>query len=331
MNTETEHPVPKVISFEHPFFTAVEGTYFRLIDEADTPVMVTPLETGPVDLKFASVKRELELKDDDPDWIMLQFVGEALRYVKGIRVGDPLPSELHSGEPSWDVTERHRRIAQSRISMQLVTWMSGDEEVVTDADRLTRIADDPTMKEKINEAFGAAAEKLGLGRDKREEVVNLVGSLAEELASIEALRERFVRITIVEDRIAELSKIYESELSSMETIVAVTRLNAIAMEGFRDTFEKLDAQTGEIMAVLKNMGQQVKFIRQQRDDLHRRLWAWDGICANWEQTPARRGADAERMIQETYRFLAQRFLPQKEWELFTKAYAGSKSSETVWN
>lgn len=328
--SEKENPVPDSVEFKHPFFTAVKGTFFRMIDETDTPVMVTPLETGAVDLKFASVERELALKENDPDLIMLHHVGEALKYVQGMRIGDKFPAELRSGKPSWDVTEKHRKIAQSRVSMQLVTWMSGDEEVMTDADQLAMIADDPAMKEKINEAFGAAAEKLGIDRENREEVVNLVGGLSEELAAIEAVRDRFKRVTVVEERISELSKIYKSERSVLDTIIPVTRLCGVAMKGFRSSIDEIDAQTGEIMAVLRNMALQVKFIREKRDDMHRRLWSWDQIVAKWEMTPARRGPDAEKLLQETYHFLAQRFLPQKEWELFTKAHENTKNSESVW-
>ena len=330
MNDDPNIAVPETVAFKNPFFSAVKGTFFRMVDETNTPVMVTPLETGAVDLKFASVQRELDLKDDDPDWIMLQFVGDALKFVKGLKIGDPLPSELHSGKPSWEVTENHRKVAQSRISMQLVTWMSGDEEVMTDADQLAQIADDPAMKDKVNEAFGAAAEKLGMKRDDREEVVNLVSGLAEEMAAIEAVRDRFKKVTIVEERIAELSKIYKAEKSVMETIVPVNRLLTVAMKGFRDSIEEIDAQTGEIMAVLRNMALQVKFIREKRDEMHRRLWAWDHIVSRWDRTPARRGPDAEKLLQETYHFLAQRFLPQKEWELFSKAQEKAQNTETVW-
>ena len=330
MTQEDTQPVPESVNFKNPFFSAVKGSYFRMIDETDTPVMVTPLETGAVDLKFTSVQRELDLKEDDPDWIMLQHVGEALKFVKGLRIGDKFPSELKSGKPSWEVTEQHRKIAQSRVSMQLVTWMSGDEEVMTDADQLSMIADDPAMKEKINEAFSAAAEKLGIDRQNREEVINLVGGLSEELAAIEAVRDRFSRVEIVEKRIKELAAIYKSERSVLETLVPVTRLCGLAMRGFRESIDEIDAQTGEVMAVLRNMALQVKFIREKRDDMHRRLWAWDQIVARWEQTPARRGIDTEKLLQDTYHFLAQRFLPQKEWELFTKAHENTKNSETIW-
>ncbi len=330
MDDDDAVQIPEEVAFNNHFFHAVEGTFFRMVEESDTPVMVTPLETGPVDLKFVSVKKELGLADDDPDWQMLQFIEEALKYVQGLRIGDPFPSEMTSGKPSWDVTDQHRKIAQSRISIQLVTWMSGDEEVLTDTDRLAGIIDKPGMKEKINEAFGAAAEALGMDRDNREEVISLVSGLAEELAAIEAVRERFERITLIEDRLQEISKNYSTEDGAMESIIRVSKLLAIAMQGFRDSFEKIDAQTSEIMTVLGNMARQVKMIRARRDDLHRRLWAWDALVARWEQTPANSGPDIERVVQETYQFLAQRFLPQKEWELFTKALDNKQSTESVW-
>ncbi len=327
-----DHPVPTVVAFEHPFFAAVEGTYFRMVEEGDTPVMVTPLETGAVDLRLDGVMRELKLKPDSADARMLDVIALAVTFVQAIRIGDPVPSELHSGKPSWEITDQHRAIAKARVTMQLVTWLSGDEEVMTDMEQLAMVAEDPAMKTKVNEAFGEAAEKLGLGRENREEVVTLVDDLCEELAAIEALRTQLERISVIESRVKELQSIYRSARGVMDTIIPVTRLCAIAMKQFRADFEDVDAQTGEIMAVLKNMDSQVAYIRERRDDLYRRFWAWSDIVEKWHMQPAARSPHTEKLLLETYQFLAQRFLPQNEWELFTKAQerANKVATESMW-
>ena len=211
--------------------------------------------------------------------------------------------------------------------------MSGDEEVVYDATQLEMIAEDPVMKARVNDAFGEAAAKLGLPADQKDEVVNLVNGLAEELAYIEALREKFLDITIVEQSIEKMAEVYRSDFAMTETIKQVGRLCSIPMMEFRQTFEELDAQTGEIIAVMKNMASQVKFIRETRDQLFQRFWAWNEITASWQQQPARRSRDCEHLLQETYRFLARRFLPQNEWELFSKAQeeTASKATESMWS
>ncbi len=325
-------PVPETVELKHPFFAAVEGIYFRLADGKEDAVMATPLDTGVVELSLGGISRELKLADDSADAYMLGTIAKSLQYVQRISIGDSVPMEIRSGEASWDVTDKDRAIARGRISMQLVTWLSGDEEIVTDMEQLAMVSEDPTMKAKISEAFGEAAEKLGLGRDNVEKVVDLVDSLGEELSYIEALRNQLQRIFVVESRIAELGELYRSDRGVMETITPVSRLSHIAMTGFRRDFEDVDAQTGEIMAVLKNIGAQIKYIRTNRDDLYRRFWAWKEIVEKWEAHPARRTRNCEDLLQETYRFLAQRFLPQNEWELFTKAQerAAEAQTESTW-
>ena len=324
-------PVPEVVEFKHPFFSAVSGIYFKIMEGTDDAVMLTPLDTGAVELRLDSIARELQLAEESKDAFMLDTLCKALVYVPRLKVGDPVPMELRTGEATWAITEQDRTIARGRVSLQLVSWLSGDEAIVTDQDQLAMVTEDPSMKTKINEAFGQAAEKLGLG-DNIEKVVDLVDSLAEELSYIEALRRQFERITVVESRLAEMRDIYRGDLGVMETLTPVSRLCNVAMTGFRSSFEDVDAQTGEIMAVLKNIGAQIKYIRTNRDEIYRRQWAWKELVDNWEMQPAKRSRSCENMMMETYSFLAQRFLPQNEWELFSKAQerAAEAETESVW-
>lgn len=50
---------------------------------------------------------------------------------------------------------------------------------------------------------------------------------------------------------------------------------------FDSMFTQADAQTGEILAVLRNIGAQTKFIREMRDELHHRLMLWDEMITPW--------------------------------------------------
>ena len=294
--------------------------------------MIMPLEDNSVSLKFNGIKTELGLKKDSDDSEMLDTIAQGLRYVSRLEVGDPIPTELSSGRASWDVSDRDRAIANNRVTMQLVSWMSGDEMVFTDAEQLMQIAQDPATRDKINTAFGEAAVALGLGEDKKSEVISLVGNLAEELSYIEALRNKFHMVEDIHEKILTLEGKYKSELSVMDTITPVKRLFLIALDGFSNSFEQVDAQTGEILAVLKNIAQQTKFIRDTRDDLRSRLWAWEGQFKIWELTAARRSHEAEEKLDDLYRFLAQRYLPVQEWELFSQAQdkKSKQSSEKVW-
>ena len=210
--------------------------------------------------------------------------------------------------------------------------MSGDEMLVTEPEQLAQIVEDPKTREKINTAFIEAAESLGLGRDRREDVISLVGNLAEELAFIETLRVQFHKIEAIHEMVEELQQKYKAEMSVMEVINPVVRLFKIALDGLRESFDEIDAQTGEILSVLKNIASQTKFIRDARDDLHRRLWAWEGQIEAWGSTMVKRSQHNENLLDELYRFLAQRFLPTQEWELFTKAQDKTKklSTQKLW-
>lgn len=320
------------ISFDHAFFNSVDGSFFKRLEDTGEAVMMMPLESGAVSLRLGGIKRELELGADNHDARTLDTIARALKYVRGIRVGDPVPSELTTGKASWEVSPRHRATAHNRVTMQLVSWMSGDETLVTEPDQLAQIVEDPKTREKINAAFSEAAESLGLGKDRREDVISLVGNLAEELSYIETLREQYQNVVSVHKMVLELEQKYKSELSVMETIRPVLRLFIIALDGLRDSFAEVDAQTGEILAALKNIASQTKFIRDARDDLRGRLWVWEGLIDEWHRTTIKRSQHNEKLLEKLYRFLAQRFLPTQEWELYTKAQEKTKrlATEKLW-
>ncbi|MFC1673111.1 hypothetical protein ACFL12_03055 [Pseudomonadota bacterium] len=324
--------VPKEVAFKNGFFHSIEDTSFRTLEDTDEAVMVMVLEQGEVSLKLGGVVKELNLKEDDPDTKMLRVVAEGLKYVRELRIGDAVPSELTTGRASWDVTDQHRAIAHNRVTMQLVSWMSGDELLITDPSELAQVADDPKTKEKISKAFSAAAKALNIEDERREDVIALISNLAEELSYIEALRTVFHQIAQIHANVKSLGEIYKAEQSVMATITPVRRLFLIALNGFNDSFDQLDAQTGEILSALTNIAQVTRFIRKNRDDLHRRLWAWDHIIASWHDVQPRRSRQCEQLLDELYHFLAQRFLPRNEWELYSKAMDKTKkrATEVFW-
>ena len=159
------HPI---IAFNHSFFASVEGGHFRMSEQTKEPVFVVDLgENNEVSLPFPGIKREFELDADSNDAKMLDLIAEGLNYVKVLRPGDRIPTELLTGEASWEITDAHRTIAYQRLTLQMVTWLSGDEVTITNPEELAQVADDPKTKDKVNEAFGQAAEELGFGRDQK--------------------------------------------------------------------------------------------------------------------------------------------------------------------
>jgi len=324
--------VPETIIFANKFFAALKNTVFIRDEFSNDTLLRVPLDETSAELPIDGIKRELKLEETDPDFVMLDLVKQALDFVPAVRIGDPIPSEMRTGKASWEITDAHKTAARTRLSLQLVSWMSGDEGVVHDRSQLEMIAEDPAMRAKINTAFTEAAQKLGFESDEKEEVIKLVDQLADELAYIEALRDQFNYAAVIEDRLSDLAQIYRSDRDISETLLQVRKLCKIPMKAFREKFDDVDAQTGEIIAVLKNIDAQILFIQKNRDELYMRLAVWMDLANRWNDQPARRSRHSETLMEATYQFLAQRFLPLKEWELFSKSQEANKkgASETVW-
>ncbi|OAN52343.1 hypothetical protein A6A04_01220 [Paramagnetospirillum marisnigri] len=305
------------INFEHKFFTSFEDLYFRLTDSGE-PVAVLKLATNEAVLSMEGIKREFNLKPDSNDFRMLDKVSEGLQFVRGLRPGDPLPKEVTTREASWEPQDRHRRIAYQRLTMQLVTWLTGNEHVISSVTELAQVADDPQVKKNVQLAFTEAAEELGLGRDNRDEVVRYIETLAKELAYIEALRDTFGEVQKIDEKLQGLRRIYGADRSMIETADQVARLSQRALKVLQDYFDQVDAQTGEILAMLKNIENQIGYIREVRDALHARLLPWEDFIQVWKSIFVVRSDENTNRIRDIYQFLAPRYMQVNDWVLMTR-------------
>lgn len=306
-----------VIKFDHKFFTSFEELYFRLTDTGE-PVVVLKMAGNEAILAFDGIKREFGLSEDSADGRLLNKIAEGLQFVRGLKPGDTLPKEVTTREASWEPTDRHRRIARQRLTMQLVTWLTGDEHIFTSAEELAQVAEDPQVKKNINLAFAEAAEELGLGRERREEVVGYIETLAKELAYIEAERDIFAEIRKIDEKVQGLRRIYGSDRGMIETVDQVARLCQRAIGLFQENFDQIDAQTGEILAMLKNIDNQTDYIRSARDELFRKLMPWEEFFPIWKTVFVVKSDDNVLRIRDLYQFLAPRFMQVNEWVLVTK-------------
>lgn len=306
-----------VVHFEHKFFGSFEDLYFRLTDTGEA-VAVIKLASNEAVLGFDGIRREFMLTDQTADGRMLNQVAEGLQFVRGLRIGDHLPKEILTREASWEPSERHLRIARQRLTMQLVTWLTGNEHIFTSAEELMQIAEDPQVKKNVSLAFSEAAEALGLGRDNREKVVEYIETLAKELAYIEAERDIYAEIKRNDEKVQGLRRLYSSDRGMIETTDQVARLYQRAMKVLVDFFDQVDAQTGEILAMLKNIDNQIEYIRKVRDELHRRLLPWEDIIPVWKTVFVVKSEENILRIRELYQFLAPRFMQVNEWVLVTK-------------
>lgn len=299
-------------AFQNKLFS-LEGGYFSMTRDSREPVFHVLLGDLQAALPLPTLRAEFKIAPDSPDGRLLDIVEKSLRFVKEICPNDEIPRELLDGSASWAVEERHRRIAQSRLALQVSTWLSGEETVISDSEQLQQLADDPTTKQRVQNAIGEIAERLGIGRERKQQVMDKIDQFARELAYIEALRERSGAVRLVVVMLNRLMKVYRSDKSVTEDIVRVLQLLRAPAAEFDATFELIDAQTGQILNILQKFASQVSFVREMRNDLHQRLLKWDELLAKWEGLNATRSPEAEALIKESYRFAAYHFPQQQSW------------------
>lgn len=305
--------------FEHKVFS-LDGCYFTADSDGGKPKFLMPLGDDMAAIAIVALRQEFGIAEDSNDGQLLDIVAKSLKYVQEIRPNDSVPQELLDGSASWSVEERHRTAAHARIKIQLATLLTGREDQVIESDQIEQLVDDPEIKRRVQEAFRLVAEKLGLPPEKKQEVINKIQQIGHELSFIEGLRERFTSITDIPPKIERLSKFYGNQTATWEELDRVRVLLREAIEDIETVFDMVDAQTCEILTVLRSFDLHIEHIREARDDLHRRFMDWDEIIEPWQsEAGTERGDDVEQLIRQTYRRLAQMFPQTQEWALVNRA------------
>jgi hypothetical protein len=320
-------------TLEHPVFTTISDPLFRHAESDGTPVMVVKLGEREAAIPLRSLQHEFDISDESEDGHMLALIAQSLDFVAGLRIGDALPAEVLSGQASWQPDELHLQIANARLQWQLVAWLNsgtGGDAPQLDAESLLQVAGDPARRQQVQQAFAKAAESLGLpGKD---DVIRLVEELSRELAYIEALRDRLLRrVKLMVDKLNRMAQAYRGDSSHLETLTQVRRLTITAHKQISRRFEELDAQTGEVMAALRNAESQRTFIRSNRDWLYRTQRAWQSLLEEWERAGIGFDEGILLLLGRSYQFLAPRFMPVTEWVTATRPAKKSKDGRRmVW-
>lgn len=311
-------PLPDRCLLDHQVFTRLGAVMFRRAAADDTPVMVVPMGHCEASVPLRSLQREFAIADDSPDGRMLALIAESLDYVVGLQLGDPLPSEVLTGEASWEPKPLHRRQAAGKLRLQLLAWLDPEalaEAGIGDADIATRLDEDPQLRARVQAAFEQAARALDL--PDTDAVIALVGALAGELSYIEALRDQLLRrVARLTARLDRMVQGWHGDPNRLETLTQAHRLTAIALKKIAGRFDEVDAQTGEVLAVLRNAENQQSFIRTNRDWLYRCHRAWEPILRDWDYASATADEAVWLLIGRTYQFLAPRYMPVMEWQAF---------------
>jgi hypothetical protein len=308
-----------------------ESPLFRRADTDQAPVMLVQMGEREVSMPLRSLAREFKLDEETPDGQMLHLVAAALDYVSALRVGDKLPSEILTGSASWEPSPEHITIAAARLQLELADWLqkeSGAAPIPITPAKLASGSVDPEIRELVQTALVRAAEALGL--PSRQAVLSKIEDLAQELAYIEALRDRLLRR--VRNMVVNLDRMTQARVKDVapsETLFRVRRLTDIAYGLLRERFDVQDAHVGEVMAALRHIESHRNFIRANRDWLYRSQRAWEPILLEWDpiQPPLEAGRP---LLERTYHFLAPRFMPVTEWISFLRPKPKAKLSGMVW-
>lgn len=299
--------------FEHKVF-AISGAFFSVDVGEKKPVLNITLGDLKASLTFTTLRESFDIKEDSRDARLLDVVAKGLRFVKIIMPGEQIPGELLDGRASWSVEDRHRLIARGRITVQLVSWVTGNEMIVVEASELEQIVEDPTTKERLKTAFNEIAKKLGITENAEDAITNMIGCMAQELSYIEALRDRFTSIRELNANLVKATQIYRTDRALVSEVSRMQGLLKKPLANYDSIFSQADAQTGEIVGALKSFDTTINFIRKIRDDLRARLLDWEEILKAWEDVPIERSQKLEQMLKRTYRFLATNFIETKVWE-----------------
>ncbi len=287
----------------HPIFATLGAISFRRADSDGTAAMVIQLGEREAVVPLRALQREFAIADDSEDGRMLALIAESLDYVPSLRPGDALPGEVLDGSASWQPEPRHRALVATRLRDQLLAWLGPAVELDADAGQ----------RQRVQQAFEQAA--LALALPDAPAVIALVEELAEELSYIEALRDLLLRrVEVMTGRVARAVGHFRGDGARLEALTQVHRLGGMAQEQLARRFQEVDAQTGEVMAALRNIESQQAFIRSNRDLLYRALRGWEPILAAWVALPTLLDDAFWGLVARSYQFLAPRYMPVQEWQ-----------------
>ena len=311
------------VVLRHPLFSKLGEVVFRLGEGDGVPVLVMPFGDKTAALPLRSLQVECGIEDDSEDGRMLFLIARALAFVNDLRPGQALPAEVLGGEASWAPDAAYVRLAVSRIELRFVAQFAGgaaDKWEGADAEAILATMDDPTMRHRVQAALAEAAGALGL--PGAQAVLERVEDAARELACIEALRARLLhRVQALLERLEGLVRASGADATRFEVVTGVRRLTGTAVAHLQARFEDLDAQTGEVVALVRNLDNHRDFIRAHRDWLYGSLRGWEPILVEWERAGADWNEATQRLIERTYRFLAPRYMPTQEWRQAAQAAA----------
>jgi hypothetical protein len=299
-------------AFEHKIFQ-VKDARFALTGPDRIPAMRMNVGEHEASIPLESLCQEFEIDPESPDGQMLNQVAQGLKFVKDIRPGDTIPRELLDGTASWTVDDSHRVIARNKVMVAVAVWVSGAERAKLSPIALEAMLAKPETKEQIEKGLDKISLALGMGRGKRQEVLDLIDRLARELAYIEGLRDRYHHASEIVGKLNQVASLYNTDRLFIDEISRVKVLIRPPVKDFREIFAQVDGQTDDVVVMLKAFNRQLIYIREMRDELHQKMLIWDEAIEHWEIDLSYKSKASREAVQFTYRFVAHNFPQSTDW------------------
>ncbi|MEQ1867030.1 MAG: hypothetical protein ABL996_20510 [Micropepsaceae bacterium] len=299
-------------AFSHKMF-AIPDVVFKISQDGRTPALFMKLDELTAALPVNGLFDGMSIPRESADGKLLSLIEKSLKFVKEVRPGDSIPNELLDGSASWSVEEHHRETAKARVSAQLISWMTGDMKEKITTEDLQRLAEDPTIKQRFNQACDELASQMGLGTSQRDNVLKMAEDLARELAYIEALRDRFALVMAIKRNLERFEKLYSRERMTAEEVMRTRTLMAKPLKKFLDLFEKTESRPSQLVSIFRSIDSQIRLIRDCRDSLHHQFMKWDEMIRAWQDVSIESGPDSIELIKRTYRFMCTNFPNETTW------------------
>lgn len=305
--------LPQVCELNGKLFRSFPDILFRKSETEDEPVMVFTLGDKQAALPLQRIGREFNIVPESHDARMIETIITSLDFINGLRIGERFPAEVVNGTASWKPDREFRAMADARLQMRLVAWLTPEhEQVHATGSTLLALMEDPVIRAQAQEAMSRAARLLGL--ETRDEVFARVQELADELSYIEHLRARFLeRLEALMIRLGRLSVNLHVGSSGFETMTQVRKLLGFAHRKIGSRFEDIDSRSADVPASLQNLDELRRFIRAGRNFLYRSYRGFEPHIVKFEELPEGFEDAMGPALSALYQFLAPRFMPVTEW------------------
>lgn len=297
--------------FVHRVFAA-PGAVFKLDANTGEPVLALDLGNVKANLPFHTVMRAFDITHDSPDARQLDAVARGLRHVRQIRPGDSIPAELLDGSASWKVEARHVAAAKGRLIAGL-PGASGRIPAANSPLEFAALTNDDAIAPVLRDLYAALGGKLGPPAKNADEAEAIVGALSEELAYIEALRERVGRLRGLVGTLRALQNNYRRDRAAFDRIVRTIQLLERPIAAYERRFDAFDKRLADTANAARNAALRIALARELRDSMHAETMRWDETVAAWAIGLGGTPRSQRARIDQTYRFAARNFPIASDW------------------